>query len=505
MLTATQAAKAAADAQTGGETAPRLTGFTRIAHGGLGDPYNSYAHSMAWFDGALHVGTTRANLHLRQTNDPPGLQPWPVKPVEDVYKLDLRAQIWRYEPGPGEWTRIHRAANLPGRDDRVPQDLGYRGMAVVDEESRATPGLYVSTWSPSRGTPPGFLFSAGDGHFRRLPGAEAITGRVASHRALVSFNGWLFTAPVGRPHGRPNETDGAVVLVSEDPLTRGWQAACETGFGDPSNSSVMEMCVFGEHLYAGTLNWQHGFQLWRTAAAGRPPFRWVKMLDGGAGRGQLNQVALSLMVFRGALYIGTGVQGGGYDRAHRIGPGAAELIRLGADGHWDLVVGETRRTNRGVRMPTSGLGPGFGNPFAGYLWRMCAHEGRLYAGTYDWSVFAPFLPLEKFPPAFARMVRDASLGYDVVSRRGGFDLWRSDDGDAWHSITANGFENPYNFGARSIESTPAGLFLGTANPFGPEVAARTPTGWTYCPHDGGGFEVWRLPPTAHRTRRGGTR
>ena len=36
--------------------------FRRIAQAGFGDGMNAYAHSMAWFDGALYVRTTRGNF-----------------------------------------------------------------------------------------------------------------------------------------------------------------------------------------------------------------------------------------------------------------------------------------------------------------------------------------------------------------------------------------------------------------------------------------------------------
>ena len=29
------------------------------------------------------------------------------------------------------------------------------------------------------------------------------------------------------------------------------------------------------------------------------------------------------------------------------------------------------------------MGAGFDNPFNGYIWRMCAHDGALYVGTFD--------------------------------------------------------------------------------------------------------------------------
>ena len=38
--------------------------FKLIAYGGFGDGHNSYAHSMAWFDGRLYVSTIRGAFAL---------------------------------------------------------------------------------------------------------------------------------------------------------------------------------------------------------------------------------------------------------------------------------------------------------------------------------------------------------------------------------------------------------------------------------------------------------
>ena len=79
---------------------------------------------------------------------------------------------------------------------------------------------------------------------------------------------------------------------------------------------------------------------------------------------------------------------------------------------------------------------------------------------------------------------------DVIAGAGGFDLFRSSDGIRWTAVTTNGFHNPYNYGARTMAASPLGLFIGTANPFGPEIAVRTRSGWRYEPNPRGGAEVW---------------
>jgi hypothetical protein len=87
------------------------------------------------------------------------------------------------------------------------------------------------------------------------------------------------------------------------------------------------------------------------------------VLEGGAGRVALNQGAVSMIGFADALYIGTGIQNGGYDWRNKIGPAAAEIIRLNPDGSWDIVVGNPRLG----KQPVSGLFAGFKNFFSGYI------------------------------------------------------------------------------------------------------------------------------------------
>jgi 2-polyprenyl-3-methyl-5-hydroxy-6-metoxy-1,4-benzoquinol methylase len=464
-----------------------------VGQGGLGDGLNSYAHTMQWHDARLYVGTTRANLCLRHTNDPPALQPWPVPCPEDVYELDLRAQICSYDPVTDEWARLLVAPRVPGESGEIPRDIGYRGLTTFKGDSDPAPCLYVSTWSPSRGDGALVLRCADGRSFEPVsePGVGAPGTR--SLRSLIAFRGRLFTSPTGAPHGRPNVADWPVVLESSDPASGVWRPVSDPGFGDPDNLGVFEMAIFDDHLYAGTFNAVSGFQLWRTDGEGPVPYHWERILVGGAGRGARNEVALSLCAFNGALYVGTGIQGGGFDKTHDVGPAAAELIRVYPDGTWQVVMGECRRRPNGIERPASGIGPGFGNPFGGYLWRLGVHNGELYAGTYDWSVFLPFLPYERLPAWIVRRLR--AIGIDTVIRdQGGGDLWRSADGSAWRPVTRTGFGNAFNFGIRTLASTPHGLFVGTANPFGPEVAMLAAGRWVYAPNPRGGLEVWRARP-----------
>src|SRR4029450_10151438 len=110
--------------------------FKCIAQGGFGDGHNSYAHSMAWFEGKLYVGTTRSNLcmvRVQSAYKEAAFKTWPIESpdtTEGLYTLDRRAQIWAYDPQASTWEMVHRAplveSNAGG--ELVSREIGYRSM-----------------------------------------------------------------------------------------------------------------------------------------------------------------------------------------------------------------------------------------------------------------------------------------------------------------------------------------------------------------------------------------
>ncbi len=70
-----------------------------------------------------------------------------------------------------------------------------------------------------------------------------------------------------------------------------------------------------------------------------------------------------------------------------------------------------------------------------------------------------------------------------AAEKAGFDFWKTSDGVEWEEISHNGFDNRFNYGVRTLASSPMGLFLGTANPF------KDKEPLTGEPRDGG-LEIW---------------
>jgi hypothetical protein len=360
-------------------------------------------------------------------------------------------------------------------------------MTVFQTSSDHAPSLYVSTISPLGG----LILRSEDGEQYFVVkgyGMEHLTPW--SFRSLVGVNGTLYTSPTGNSGMElieRNRAETPVIFENAHPATEPWQPVCEVGFGEVTNQSIYEMVPWNGYLYAGTFNPYMGFQLWKARING-PPYQWKKVITAGAFRGNGSQTVASMCVFNEALYIGTGIQGLGVDRAYNAGPAAAELLRIYPDDTWELIVGEPRFTFEGKKVPLSGLGPGFDNRYNSVIWQLAAHDGWLYAGTHDWcSLLGVLTP-------FRTNGRGRLMGRileQVIAREGGFDLWRSRDGTAWEPITRVGFGNPENYGLRTMLSTPMGLFIGTAMAPSRRIgAAWGSSGKDQAADLYGGCEIW---------------
>lgn len=444
--------------------------FDFIGTGGIGHPVSTLAHSMAWFRGALHLGTTTPKASgaedcgrvLRWDH---AAQGWETLFSSPVQATDAEVQARAVCRGGAVARKMPPPAAL-GRE------FGIRSMAVFQGPSDPAPCLYAGTMSVWGGQ---VLRSEDGAAFAPVTTPGLGDSTILSFRGLTPFRGRLFTSPAGtvsREVSDLNLAPEAMVYVSDDPVSGIWQAACEKGFGDPLNRSVFSLATAHGHLYAGTASPRRGFQLWRTDATGPAPYRWDRVLTDGAWRFNHNLSTAAMTEFGGDLYVGSGIPGLGYDRENDVGPAAGELIRVRADGSWDLIFGEPRFTPDGLKIPLSARGPGLDDPYNSVIWAMAVHEGALYIGTHQWEPF------------------DWALHGKGAPLKGGYQLWVSHDGEGWRKLIDAGHGRVTATGLRTLQSTPHGLFIGTCvHTRLLQMQARVNSGLTDIGETSAGFDV----------------
>lgn len=442
--------------------------FERVGHGGIGNPRSKNAQSMAFFKEQLYLGVTHHSGEgpmdaARILRLDPATAEWEVVYQSPLVTADERASASHvYQIGRTRSQETH---------EHVPLFRGFRGMVVFQGKGDPEPALYVGTvshWGAQ------ILRSVDGENF--IPVIEPGLGNpdLLSFRQLVPFRDRLFAAPAGSISGEVmdrNFGESSTVFVADDPAGGSWREAMPTSLGDMNNKAIFGMTVFNDQLHVGTGNPRSGFQVWRTQAEGEPPYQWQCVLRNGAWRHNLNEVAIALVPFKDALYIGTGIPGLGYDKSHDVGPGAAELIRLNADDSWDLIVGSPRFTPDGLQVPLAAMGPGFDDPMNTVFWSIGTHNGSIYVGTNN---VRPWRVALNAKPEMA----------------GGSQLWGSDDGENWEPVTLDGFGNPYAIGIRTQLSTPHGFFVGTSNHAEIEGLWQRRTGKKGTQRLGG-LEIWR--------------
>ena len=194
---------------------------------------------------------------------------------------------------------------------------------------------------------------------------------------------------------------------------------------------------------------------------------------------------------------------------------SVNLYRMDRDENMELVVGNATKMFPSGSL--SGLGSGFGRSENQYIWRMQVYDGKLYVGTFDTSSMLECMGqfvngnlltrtpaqwktqwdyLKTLMKALQETDPDGNGNPDTLAQtikfsykfvfknitisniasairllnymrkaKQGFDLYVSEDGVNFQTITVDGFGDPYNHGLRVFATTDQGLCLGTANPF----------------------------------------
>jgi hypothetical protein len=466
-------------AQSDGPRARPFTAenFEQVTPRGFGDRNNSWPQAMIWWKDALYVGTARQSICTSLfgiyqvvwgTVNKSFADTWVPYPPPDPdlscapqgWDLSLQAEIWRWTPR-RDWERVFQSPlelDNPGTgSDRVPAppagkklpyDIAFRGL-LAHTDPDGTEALYAfgvnSTvlWDRTKLPSPRILRSTDGINFTAVPQTPGtfladlpFNPDHSSFRSPVSHRGKIFVLS-GPIFGQGS------LIGSADPARgdNAWFLA------SPPDLLFYELASFNGWLYLGAFNPQRGYSVLKTRAIGLPPYEFVTVVPPGAGLTvRPSASVVSMQVRDGRLYVGTATQ--------------AELVRINPDDTWDLVVGPPRAATlpNGTtewKYPLSGLDAGFGHTLNDHIWQMDDPLGYLYLGTYNASTGARLGP---FGPTLLHNM--------------GAHLYRTSDDWYVSAVMTDGFaaaNDPlggiFDFGIRTMASTPRGFFIGATNDY----------------------------------------
>lgn len=508
--------------------------FKPLATGGFGDSANSYSWGLTEFKGDVYVSTGRHHLwsmmmameallgqdipYEELIEGPPGF--WGDPDWAEAH----RAEIWRLRNG--AWERVYQSGTyfIPEENAIVspllpvplwgffPNAYAYRTLGTFGDHIYA---LGVGTWMPPIANTTIVRSEDGDTW-------EDVTGNLADTTNIRGFATWrdhVYVAASVRGGG-PSGAGGCIVFRNNEGEGDPWEPVSEIGFGDELNEEIYYIAVFNDCLYASTVNYVNGFEVWKTdgSTAADGKLVWQQVVKEGFGD-TWNQYGMTMEAFGDHLYVGSAVGAGMVMKdGEPVGTRAIDIIRLDKNDNAELVVGAYIPSDPpqgwpASRVPLSLLPAGFGNPLNVYTWHMGVYKDTLFAGTLDLTGIAlfsikelilsdpaaatqalqnllassPSLPTEQletlgnFDLTDSEQAAAATAFIDyLIENFGGADLWQTKNGINWEPVTLSGFGNWHNYGFR--RTVPVNLdgketlFIGTSNPF------------TGVP--GGGCEVW---------------
>lgn len=425
---------------------------------------NSYAWSIAEMGGYIYVGTDRNQVYAAIKGGIAGENFVPPEAITPE-KVDMNGEIWRYKKdGKKCWERVYKA----------PPELeitGIRYLILYTTPSGGT-ALYAGCNSNLDKM---FILKSTDGCDWMVLDTGITSGN--STRTMVTHGGVLYMGVVNDRY----PSDNTYLYASCDPQDEGWQQII-MGCGPSRNPRGMlyVMRSYNDHLYIGTAR-PEGLEVWRTKGFYPTPDGWKLILNRGGGDA-LNEIPMSMGIFKGALYVGSGIGGVmvSVEPQRRYVPMKGfDLFRVKPDDKWELIAGgypvvPTSPWTGKRGKPLSGYSSGFGNMFNVYCWQLQEYKGALYLGTLDWSVMLPLFLYSmlnnqreslKYDPALYVKTLFNQPMFKNIQRGYGFGLWKSCDGAKWIPAALNNFRNPNNYGCRNLfVSRDKKMYIGTANP-----------------------------------------
>lgn len=320
---------------------------------------------------------------------------------------------------------------------------------------------------------------------------------------MVEFNGSLYVSLcTGTPDNMPDEnTMQSFALVRGDQAADGsWTWTSVIGdqekdgarytFGiDPerTRAGAGVLTVWGDHLYIGeyndeqigiegilfdfdgtfmNANLDQSVSLYRMdkeenieKVMGDPTEMFPTSLSGiGSGFGRReNQYIWRMNVHDGKLYVGT------FDTSSLLHPVTqlvnGDLASMSPE-EWQRLISFIRA----LMDLQNGEGEGANAIRNALEQKTDAQLAQMFAGKSQVQLMAQPMATD-YAALYAAVVSLAEVAVRTRNAERGFDLYVTEDGVNFETLTTNGFGDPYNHGCRVFANTAGGMVIGTANPF----------------------------------------
>lgn len=277
-----------------GSASDTLTVASSTATAGFGEPDRDTARGSAIFDGDIYLGVENRPQDGEVWRSADGItwveaaapsfgQGSAIQHVDSliVYDGDLYAgtdsgQIWRTSDGT-LWTQ---ATPTPGFNDNITAFATWDGALYANQSDSTQGGVFSST----DGTDWTNVLTFPEWVNKYTEFLQVFDGRLYSD--VGDYNDLLANPGTGAIWSSPDGTT--------------WTQSGTDGFGDPDNTDISGLAVFGGDLYAATFNKTQGAQVWRTSDG----TAWTEVAGGGFGDPG-NTIIHQLIVSGNELYAGT--------------------------------------------------------------------------------------------------------------------------------------------------------------------------------------------------------
>lgn len=420
---------------------------------------NSYAWSMAELDDYIYVGTCR-NMFTSIAESFSALDL-----AQSTENDDNNAEIWRYrKDGACPWQKVFEV-------DPYDESFGFRVMTT--HKSNGTYSIYAATIGKNI-----LLFKSTDGiHWLKIDTSNL---KGSSSRALVSFNGKLYIATLSEGIGG----NIPYLYCSRDPEFEKFKPVINTNCSifNPSQNpigGINELQIFNNKLYVG-ISTETGAEVWRSNTSNPKTNDWTLVADKGFGD-SANKNIMSSGVFKNYLYVSVTK----FIPLSLYAPFGFDLIRINKYDEWEVIVGGNPLIpscpTTGKRTASlSGFNSGFNNCFNVYGWQIKSFKNNLILTTFDNStniktILSSMIThkeeyIKKFGEENYETIVESYSKILYLIRKykypKGFDIYSSKDGCHFKPEILSGFNNPYNYGGRTLHvGCDNKLYLGTANPY----------------------------------------